>query len=228
MPYISSKKTDGISMSRETIDEAVDELAEVAAERIVNNLSVIPVYTHIFEETSYRLKLFLEKRISVGLSTFTRTLETDKLAYAIFEVSEVQNYEGAFLGHFNYAITRFIQRVPQIKVARGQWDKEFSYWYYAATIEALRFGARFSDDLKIGISGVYEDIKDEYKRRVNTAYEAEQIIKSGDCYDTPYYTKLVEVVNEAGEHIGYQEVMLKRSDDTVNVDHLVGKFVLQK
>ena len=38
---------------------------------------------------------------------------------------------------------------------------------------------------------MFEDIKDEYKRRVNSAYEAAQILKSGDCYDyVPFRTQL--------------------------------------
>ena len=70
----------------------------------------------------------------------------------------------------------------------------------------------------IGIGGVFEDVKDEYKRRVNTAYEAAQIVKNGDCYDTPYYTKLIEVIDSDGHHVGYQEVMVKRSHFTVGFD----------
>ncbi len=51
-------------------------------------------------------------------------------------------------------------------------NRKFS-WVYAAFVGAL------------------EDVKDEYKRRANTAYEAAQIRKSEDCYDTPYHTELV-------------------------------------
>lgn len=59
------------------------------------------------------------------------------------------------------------------------------------------------------LAGVFEDVKDEYKRRVNTAYEAAQILKSGDCYEySPFQTQLV-AVNVDGV-AGFQEVMLPR------------------
>lgn len=69
--------------------------------------------------------------------------------------------------------------------------------------------------------------KDEYKWRVNRPYEAFQIIKNGDCYDTPYYGRLVEVVDEDGKHVGYMEVWLKRSPETVNLNLLKSQIVLK-
>ncbi len=45
-------------------------------------------------------------------------------------------------------------------------------------------------------------MKDEYKRRANTAYEAAQIKKPGDCYDAPYHTELIDIKNENGKVIG--------------------------
>tara|TARA_B100001971_G_C17988465_1_gene431063 strand:- start:419 stop:589 length:171 start_codon:yes stop_codon:yes gene_type:complete len=50
-------------------------------------------------------------------------------------------------------------------------------------------------------------------------------MKSGDCYGGPYYTRLVEVVDENGNHIGHQEIILKRSKETVGQDVLGVKFV---
>ena len=132
------------------------------------------------------------------------------------------------MGELNYAMTRFVQRVPQIKVANNSWTQELRYWLYARTVSALIYASRHTEDLDLGIDGVFEDIKDEYKRRVNTSYEAAQILKSGDCYDTPYYTRLVEVVDEDGNLIGHMEVMLKRGDETLTKDMLDGVFVLKK
>ncbi len=60
------------------------------------------------------------------------------------------------------------------------------------------------------------------------AYEAAQIVKSGDCYDTPYYSRLVEVVDEEGNFVGHQHVMLKRDESTLNKDVLDGQLVLRK
>jgi hypothetical protein len=216
MPYVPSKKTDGKSTDREQLDLAVETLAREAATRITNNLSLIRVYRNIFASiTSYLTFTPLP-------TSFLSNEPAFALAQAILEVGSKYEYEGAFLGELNYSITRFIQRVPQIKVERKEWAQEIRYWLYAATVEALTLAANQAQAANIGVGGVFEDIKDEYKRRVNTAYEAEQILKSGDCYDTPYYTRLVRVVKEDGTLVGHQEVMLKRSDETLNVDLLFG------
>lgn len=221
MPYVPSRKTKPPAEDREVIDAAVEKIALTASERITNNLSLIEIYRSVFIETARALYHLLRGEPS------PMGPEKD-LAQAICDVSAKYGYEGAYLGEVNYAFTRFIQRVPQIKVKSGAWAQELRYWLYAATVEALTSAASETHLWSIGVSGVFEDIKDEYKRRVNTAYEAEQIMKSGDCYDGPYYTRLVEVVDHMGKHIGYQEVMLKRSDDTLHLDRLPGHFVLSQ
>jgi hypothetical protein len=132
-----------------------------------------------------------------------------KAADTIAEVAKKYPYEGAFAGELNYFLTRILCHLPRSLMDVGVLKEELRYW-----IQPL-------------IYGVALDVALEHKRRVNVAYEAAQIVKSGDCYDTPYYTRLVEVVDESGKHIGYQEVMLKRSDDTLNVDVLTGKLVLK-
>ena len=141
-----------------------------------------------------------------GKSTDREILDVavEKLANAICDVSIPYKYDGAFLGELNYSITRLIQRIPQLMVDKGFFKSALRYWIYA------------------GIAGVLIDIKDEYKRRVNTSYEAAQIVKSGDCYDTPYYTKLVEIIDQIGKVVGYQEVMIKKEDD--NGQDILGKM----
>ena len=124
------------------------------------------------------------------------------LVEAIGEVSARHGYEGAFAGELNYAVTRILQEIPRELIRRGQIKEELRYW-----IQPLMYG-------------VLNDVAQEHKRRVNIAYEAAQILKSGDCYDTPYYTRLVEVVDESGVVIGHQEIMLKRSEETLNKDVL--------
>lgn len=221
MPYVPSKKTDNRSKDREILDAAVESLAWQAADEITNNLSLIAVYRNIFFRVADELAYLLKGgEVSQDHPSW--------LAEAILETGKGHEYEGAYLGEFNYAITRLIQRVPQIKVENKEWKQEFRYWLYAATIEALIRASTYAQSLSIGISGVFEDIKDEYKRRVNTAYEAEQIIKSGDCYDTPYYTRLIGIEDEAGNLIGYQEIMLKRSPETLGRDILNGRIILRK
>lgn len=221
MPYVPSKKTDGKSTDREVLDAVVERLASDVVARISNNLSLVTVYRFVFMDVAKSLHSLIH-----GAST-DKSIEVE-LAQAIHDVSAKYGYEGAFLGELNYAITRFIQRVPQLKVQGGVWAQELRYWLYAATVEALTYASYETRDLGIGVSGVFEDIKDEYKRRVNTAYEAEQILKSGDCYDTPYYTRLVEVVDGNGTLVGHQEIMLKRNDATLHQDLLDFRVVVKK
>lgn len=131
------------------------------------------------------------------------------LAEGIAKVAKKYKYKGAFLGELNYSITRLLNHLPRELVKTGEAASEIRYWMQA------------------GIMGVCLDVALEYKHRVNRSYESAQIIKSGDCYDTPYYSRLVEVVDDNGEHVGYQEVMLKRSDKTLNSD-MIGKIILKK
>ncbi len=130
------------------------------------------------------------------------------LADGIAQVAAKYKYDGAFLGELNYSLTRLIQHLPRSLMKFQGFASELRYWMYA------------------GIVGVLVDVKDEYKRRVNTSYEAAQIVKSGDCYDAPYYTKLLEVLDSSGNYLGHMEVMVKRSDNTLNKDVLDDKIAL--
>lgn len=215
MPYVPSKKTDGKSRDREIIDRAVEKLALKLIDKITDNFSLLRVYKKTFETVALCLTSLVQ-----GGPTINRDWPGVELARAVYRVSQKYDYQGAFLGELNYAITRLIQRVPGLLVEKGKWQDEFRYWIYAVTVSALVYASRHTEDLELGIDGVFEDIKDEYKRRVNTAYEAHQIIKSGDCYNTPYYTRLIEVRDENEKLIGYMEVMLKRDQSTVHQDSL--------
>jgi len=205
MPYVPSEKTIPPAEDRKIIDAALEPVAQEAATLIISNAALLPAYKSVFMQIAQYLTDLASKteapKDSIG-----------NLARAIFETGEKWGYEGAFLGELNYAMTRFIQRVPGIMVELGKWKEkdELRYWLYARTVSALIYASRHTENYGIGIDGVFEDIKDEYKRRVNTAYEAEQIVKSGDCYDAPYFTRLVEVVDDSG-HVGYMEIMLKRT-----------------
>jgi len=122
------------------------------------------------------------------------------VADTIAKIAATYNYDGAFAGELNFFLTRLLNHLPRSLMEKQGFKEEIRYW-----MQPLMYG-------------ILLDVALEHKRRVNTAYEAAQIIKSGDCYDTPYYTRLIEVENKQGEHIGYQEVMLKRSDTTINQD----------
>jgi len=227
MPYVPSKKTDGKSEDREVLGQAVEYVAKEASILITNNLSLIGVYRSVFAGIC-RILSGLARGATVDQYVPTHVI---LLAEAIFYVAKKYNYEGAFLGELNYAVTRFIQRVPQIKVAREDWKEsdELRYWLYACTVEALAGTATAQQDSCLGIGGVFEDIKDEYKRRVNTAYEAAQIKKSGDCYDTPYYTRLVEVRDEDSDAVlAYMEQMCKRAPETLDKDILDWHIVVRR
>lgn len=130
-----------------------------------------------------------------------------QMSEAIATVAARHKYEGAFAGELNYTITRLIQEMPRELVKVGSISEEMRYW-----IQPLMYGVLF-------------DVVLEHKRRVNVSYEAHQIVKSGDCYDTPYYTKLIEVKDAMANHVGYQEVMVKRDPETVNED-IIGTMKL--
>lgn len=132
------------------------------------------------------------------------------LAKTIARLANESGDATACAGLMNYALTRLLQQLPKEMVATGQLKEELRYW-----LQPLFYG-------------VLHDVAAEHKRRVNTAYEAEQILKSGDCFDTPYYTKLIEVRDESGEVIGHMEVMLKREEGTVRQNMLDCHLVVKK
>lgn len=131
----------------------------------------------------------------------------EALAAGIAEVSARHKYEGAFAGEMNYSLTVLLQEIPRALMKAGVIKEELRYW-----IQPLLYG-------------VLLDVALEHKRRVNVAYEAAQIVKSGDCYDAPYYTRLIEVCDCTGKLIGHQEVMVARSADTLDKD-VIGRTTL--
>ena len=124
------------------------------------------------------------------------------LAEGIAEVAKKYKYKGAFLGEMNYAFTRMIQHLPRALVETGEAESEIRYWMQA------------------GMYGVLMDVILEHKVRVNQSYEIAQINKSGDCYDTPYYSKPVEVLDANGIHAGYVYINMQRSAQTIDQDIL--------
>ncbi len=223
MPYVPSTKTDGKSQDRNILNAAVEIAATKAAGKIKTNTSLGDVYKDFFSSVAKQLH-------GQGTQSVDQASVGYDLAKSIYEVGKVYGYEGAHLGELNYAITRFIQRVPQIQVKNGDWQPkdEIRYWLYATTIGALLAAEASTREFDASIAGVLHDIKDEYKWRVNRSYEAEQIVKSGDCYDTPFYTRLMGVADESGKHLGYVDVFLARSAETLDVDVLDGTLVFKK
>lgn len=225
MPYVPSEKTVPPEEDRKIIDAALAPLVQRVAAEITNNFSLRKIYERVFIETASYLRYMLKNLVSADCK---RSVPIWNLAKAIFETGEKYGYEGAYLGEFNYAFTMFIQLVPQEKVKRGHWKDELRYWLYAETVTALRHAENQTEHLGIGVDGVFQDIKDEYKWEVNRSYEIAQILKSGHCYITPWYSRPVEVVDENGNHIGHLEIPLKRSEATLNIDELPFQLVLKK
>jgi hypothetical protein len=205
MPYIPAA-------NRPPIDEKVACLADEIANAMICQQHSAEISTH------YR-RAFLEIAdfiAAVERETAAKPAsDAQHLAATILETARPSDVKGGWTGELNYAITRLIQRVPHDMRLRKAWDESLRYWIYAQTVGALTrtaydLHARMDDDyVGNGLTGVFEDVKDEYKRRVNTAYEAAQILKSGDCYEfAPYRTRLVEATVDGVP--GYQEVMLPK------------------
>ena len=198
MPYINEK-------NRPKIDDEIDKVAEHIANRLDNNiLDLAGLYRDHFIDIGNFLNAKVNKRDYYYYRENNNNNNIFNLSSEIWETNKINNY--AFLGTLNYAITRLIQIVPKKLVLMKKIKSEFKYFIYALTVDALVSVSGIG--LHYGISGVFEDVKDEYKRRVNTSYEAEQIVKSGDCYDAPWFTKLIEIYKD-GEFVGYQEIMTK-------------------
>jgi hypothetical protein len=206
MPYIPKK-------DRPRLDVRVNDLAE----EIVSELIKI--------KGTGEVAAFYEKSF-ITIYEVLYALETDKnikfdsraklLAKEMFDIGMSRDHRPAWLGEMNYSITRLIQIVPRKMVERGVWKDEFRYWIFAQTAGALERAAleinKQNIDEKLtyilnGMVGSLFDIKDEYKRRVSSAYEAVQIRKSGDCYDGPYHTELEDIKDAGGKIIGYREIM---------------------
>jgi hypothetical protein len=221
MPYIPPD-------DREQIDVQVELAARKVAENAITNFGLLVAYKNLFSLISCNLISLYDGFKNIPVTNANGNREFHPLAVVIWNMGQQYGYEGAFLGELNYAITRLIQRVPQIKVETGAWleKDELRYWLYAITVQALTYVSDYNAYSSIGIGGVFEDIKDEYKRRVNTSYEAAQIVKSGDCFDTPYYTRLVEVQDSYGKTVGHMEILLKRSLETLGVDVLPSNLLV--
>jgi hypothetical protein len=207
MPYIPAE-------NRPAIDKAVETVAEeIAGELLSNNLT-----TAISERYRTCFMGIAETIISLekGASPASDTAIT-RLASIIIETARGYGQQGGWLGELNYALTRLIQQVPFIMHRNQVWKEALRYWLYAETVGALTRTAydihsRYGNEwISNGLAGVFEDVKDEYKRRVNTSYEAAQIRKSGDCYYySPFRTELVKF-NVNGVD-GWIEIMLPQQE----------------
>jgi len=80
----------------------------------------------------------------------------DRLAESIVAEAKAHQHDGAFAGLLNYTCTRLA-----LKVVRMQFGK-MRYWIIAT------------------VTGTFQNIADEFYRRVGIPYEDKQISKNGD------------------------------------------------
>jgi hypothetical protein len=204
MPYIARD-------DRPPLDARVDALAQELASKLSRELNKDTEISMCYRESFLGIANALEK-LEYGKKQDSRG-KAEELAQEIFSGAQKYGYRGAWVGALDYSLTRLIQVVPAKMVKNGTWTEAFRFWVYALTAGALERAAmtvhsRGRDDwVADAIVGVLCDVKDEYKRRVNIAYEAIQIKKSGDCYDARYRTEVVEVKDDAGSVAGYEEIM---------------------
>lgn len=224
MPYVPSEKTDGKSQDRNLIGAKVEALANAMSETIVSNMDVYKMYMYVFRCMKKGYKGY-----NINCNNNIDTVRDYAIALmdTVKTVGAGYGYEGAYLGELNYAITRLIQRVPALLAKNNKCGlvvgKELRYWLYAITVDALISAAQGEGEP--GVNGVFEDIKDEYKVRVNKSYEIAQILKSGDCYDTPYFNKVVEVVDENGKVLGHTYIELTNDGKNVLLDKVPYKLL---
>jgi len=223
MPYVPNIPAEDRTVLDKKVYALSDELTDrMKKEGTTAGMSVL--YRNTFNEVGDMINAVETGKRKRG------STNAEKLATAIVGVAEKYNYEGAWLGELNYATTRLIQATPLMMVEKQEWKEPLRYWIYAQTtgslVGAAKDADKGNDPVSNGLIGVFVDIKDEYKRRVNVAYEAAQIIKSGDCYElSPFRTELM-ALDKAGAimpiknylegkektWMGFQEVMLPKQE----------------
>jgi hypothetical protein len=206
MPYIPPQ-------NRPAIDRHVHALAEQIADSLAKNDQTAEI------SVLYRNAFAAIVDSIAALENGNRPSEDEAGALAACIVDTAKGYgqKGGWTGELNYAITTLIQAVPYTLYRRGVWAECLRYWLHAQTVGALIRTAcdiheRFDNEwVGNGLAGVLEDVKDELKRRVNSAYEAAQITKSGDCYKmVPFRTQLVPMEKDGVN--GYIEIMLRHHE----------------
>lgn len=208
MPYIAQA-------DRDKIDPAVETLAHEMARAISVNASMIPVLRHTLVAVVGAIKKVLQPEFALMLQRPQAYAAANALATNVLNAAVTHGApgDGTFLGPLNYAITRLLQRIPQIKVERDDWKHEFRYWMSPYVSEALELAVRDTLDWGIGAAGVFRDVLEEYRERVKKPYEYAQAVKNGDCFDTPWHTKAMSLVDARGRRVGYAVAMVERSTD---------------
>lgn len=207
MPYIPAAERPELET---LVNRLADEIvAKLVKDKLTAHISVL------YEESILKIIDNLYG-FEIGKKTGNPTSTEQEVAIKAFELSRHRDYDCPWLGELDYSLTRLIQLVPRKMEEKGAWEDELRYWIFAQTCGALeRVVFNVSKRISLpdhayilnGVIGAVLDTKDEYKRRVGSAYEAVQIRKSGDCYDGAYRTELEDVKDADGNVIGYSEIM---------------------
>ncbi len=212
MPYIERAE-------RDKLEAYINDLAEDIARRLSGKPNKQGKRTAQQEEDISGLykEAILDMADTIiageGGKALSPKTPAQKLARQVLEVGRSSSM--GWLGGFQYSVTRIIQAVPHIMVVNLEWQAEFRYFLYALTAGAIEQSALEIRTRQVptgsqwvvdGLVGALFDTKDEYKRRVNIPYEAIQIKKSGDCYDVPFRTEVVDAKDAEGNK-GFQEIM---------------------
>src|ERR1022692_3312233 len=114
MPYIAAE--DRPHLDR-IVDSLADELASKLSEKMNGDTEVSSCYKEAFLAVAEKLR---------GLQGGERQpaqSKAEELAFEIFAGAEKHGYRGAWVGGFDYALTRLIQRVPVEMVEREAWNE---------------------------------------------------------------------------------------------------------
>lgn len=203
---------------REKLDPLINDLAEDVAKQLSGKPNKQGKRTNQQEEdvsALYKTTILQMADTLIALQggqgNTPANTPSQRLAKQIFESGESSD---GWLGGFQYSVTRLIQIVPHIMVVNLEWQAEFRYFLYALTAGSLEQSALEIRTKQASLPWVIDglvaslfDAKDEYKRRVNISYEAIQIKKSGDCYDVPFRTQVIDAKDPTGNK-GYEEIMM--------------------
>ncbi len=214
MPYV--EKHDRAKLEAYITDLAEDMAKRLASSKAANREAELgAMYKAALLETADAI-IARES----GKDTMPRT-PAQRMGTNLWEVAKRKggSIKVDWLGNLNYCVTRLIQMVPHAMAERHGWKAEFNSTIYLVTSGALeqsalevrtRYVPPNIEWVLDGLVGVLFDIEDEYKRRVDTAYQAVRVSEVGDVYDAPFRTKVV-ATKGAGGSDGFQEIMMDYS-----------------
>lgn len=186
MPYI-------VPESREQLEPFIEDVVNEISTRFQTDGELVRALVEAFLTISGSIKAYFSNH-ELNKHNAYQTLGLK----IVRGISSTDSYEirMGWAGDLNYCITRILILLPKKLMLLGILKKEFAYWMYACFVGALFEIANIvadtsgQDDIRGCLAGVFIDIKDEYKWRVNRAYERIKIQENGDCYkDAPFYTE---------------------------------------